>query len=339
MVNKRCGVQFRLQRLQSFAVSSSANASGYTYEFGCSNSPCIGVHRTVTRFRTCTTLQQTWLEKVNPDDIVKTAVITPFGLFEYVRMPFGLRNTAQTFQGFMDEVTRGLNFSFVYLDDILVASESPKEHADQLDELFRRFVKYGIKINPAKCVFNASKLDFLGLEISADGIKSLADKVAAIRDMPAPTNLMQLPRFLGCINFYRRFLPNLASTLAPLERLLSAHNHSTRFSFSTLEQRAFQAAKEKLAQATMLTHPRDEAPLAIAKMDAVSLLLSSISTQGNKHWLEGRKFFILADHKPLIYATLSRLSPVDNQGVDNQVADALSWPLRKHSKPTMNCHS
>ncbi|KRZ65090.1 Transposon Ty3-I Gag-Pol polyprotein, partial [Trichinella sp. T8] len=82
---------------------------------------------------------------VAEEDIPKTAITTPFGLFEYVRMPFGLRNAAQTFQRFMDEVTRGLRFCFVYLDDVLVASRSKEEHEKHFANLFRRFEKYGVK--------------------------------------------------------------------------------------------------------------------------------------------------------------------------------------------------
>ncbi|KFD60310.1 hypothetical protein M514_27529 [Trichuris suis] len=179
---------------------------------------------------------------VNTDDIAKTAVITPFGLFEYLRMPFGLRNAARTFQRFMDEVTRGLDYCFVYLDDVLTASSTVKEHHEHLSELFHRFVQYGINLNPAKCVFFSTKLDFLGMEITADGIKPLENKVTAIRQMPEPTSMTQLRRFLGCINLYRRFLPHLASTLAPLERLLSPR--SSRNCFRRRRGRLFMQPKK-----------------------------------------------------------------------------------------------
>jgi hypothetical protein len=75
---------------------------------------------------------------VRPEDVEKTAMITPFGLLEYVRMPFGLRNAGQTFQRLMDQVLRGLDFCFVYLDDILIASSSEAEHVQHLAEVFQR---------------------------------------------------------------------------------------------------------------------------------------------------------------------------------------------------------
>ena len=98
---------------------------------------------------------------VNPADIPKTAVTTPFGAFEFLTMPFGLRNAASTFQRFMDEVVRDLDFVYNYMDDILVASASPEEHVTHLRLLFERFQKYQVRINPDKCVFGASSLTFL----------------------------------------------------------------------------------------------------------------------------------------------------------------------------------
>ncbi|MCP6606343.1 reverse transcriptase family protein, partial [Klebsiella pneumoniae] len=88
-----------------------------------------------------------------------------------------LRNAAQTFQRFMDEVLRGLPFAYVYIDDVLIASNSEDEHADHLRSVFQRFDNYGIKINPDKCVFGTRSLDFLGHHIDQDGITPLPDRV------------------------------------------------------------------------------------------------------------------------------------------------------------------
>jgi len=86
-------------------------------------------------------------------DISKIAITTPFGMFEYLYMSFGLRNAAQTFQRFIDEVTRGLDFCYAYIDDILVASKSEEEHLQHLRILFNRLQEYGIIINPMICIF------------------------------------------------------------------------------------------------------------------------------------------------------------------------------------------
>ncbi|KRX25652.1 Retrovirus-related Pol polyprotein from transposon opus [Trichinella nelsoni] len=200
---------------------------------------------------------------VAEEDIPKTAIATPFSLFEYVRMPFGLRNAAQTFQRFMDEVTRGLPFCFVYLDDVLVASRRKEEHEKHLANLFRRFEKYGVKLNPAKCVFFASDLEFLGFKVCSQGIKPLAEKVEAIRRFRQPTTMHELRQFLGCVNFYRRFIPRAATLLAPLERLTCSHDSHKKLKLPEDTVKAFDEVKEALDNATLLSHPQEDAALSL----------------------------------------------------------------------------
>ena len=91
-------------------------------------------------------------------DIPKTATITPFGLYEFTRMPFGLKNAAQSFQRFMDEVLRGLDFCYDYVNDLLIASRSPAEHLSHLRQVFERLRQYGIIINAQKSVLGATSL-------------------------------------------------------------------------------------------------------------------------------------------------------------------------------------
>ena len=114
---------------------------------------------------------------IEPSDVPKTAITTPFGLFEFVRMPFGLRNAAQTFQRFIDQALRGLPFVYAYIDDLLIASSSSEEHLSHLEQLFKRLDEYGIVINPKKCVFGVPELDFLGHHVDCQGITPLPDKV------------------------------------------------------------------------------------------------------------------------------------------------------------------
>jgi hypothetical protein len=99
---------------------------------------------------------------VHPDDIQKTAITAPFGLFEFPFMSFVLRNAAQTFQRFMDGILRGLDFCFANVDDILVFSRSLEDHERHLRAIFSRLQTYGILINTAKCIFRASDVTFLG---------------------------------------------------------------------------------------------------------------------------------------------------------------------------------
>lgn len=157
---------------------------------------------------------------VPPMDIAKTAITTPFGLFEFVFMPFGLRNAAQTFQRFINEVLHGLDFCYAYIDDILIASATPEEHEDHLQQLFTRLDAYGIRINRTKCIFGDSEVKFLGYLVSEEGTKPLPEKVEAIKSFPKPINVKQLRQFLGTINFYRRFIPGAAKDQATLNDVL-----------------------------------------------------------------------------------------------------------------------
>lgn len=157
---------------------------------------------------------------VREEDVPKTAITTPFGLFEFLYMPFGLRNAAQTFQRFINELLHGLDFCYAYIDDILVASATEKQHKEHLHRLFARLNEFGIKINPAKCIFGTAEVRFLGYLVSAEGTQPLPEKIEAIKKYPTPTDAKQLRQFLGTINFYRRFIPNAAEDQALLNEVL-----------------------------------------------------------------------------------------------------------------------
>ena len=156
---------------------------------------------------------------VEPADIPKTAITTPFGLYEFTRMPFGLRNAAQTFQRFINEVLRGLPFAYGYVDDLLIASRTAEEHLQHLRLVFERLNEHGILISVSKSVFGVSALDFLGYHVDATGIRPLEQRVQVIRDFPLPTSQRKLREFLGLINFYRRFIAHCATIIQLLNDL------------------------------------------------------------------------------------------------------------------------
>ena len=147
---------------------------------------------------------------VDPEDIPKTAIATPFGLFEFLRMSFGLKNAAQTFQRFIDQILRGFHFCYAYIDDVLIASSSYDEHVQHLQMVLERFQKYGIVINPSKCEFGVTKLQFLGHQVDKEGIQPLQEKLLAIKNFLLPNTREQLCEFLGLVNFYHRFVQNCA---------------------------------------------------------------------------------------------------------------------------------
>ena len=117
---------------------------------------------------------------MNKGDIPKSAVITPFGLFEWVRMPFGLRNAGCTFQRLMDQILGDILHCFVYINDILIASPDAESHLRHVRQVFDRLRLHGLSINPEKCVFAAQELDYLGMRVSSKGCVPLEKHSEAV---------------------------------------------------------------------------------------------------------------------------------------------------------------
>ena len=167
-------------------------------------------------------------------------------------MPFGLRNAAQTFQQFIDQVLRGLHSCYANIDDVLVASANAEEHEEHLQAVFQRLSEHGIIINPDKCEFCVPQLNFLGHKITGQGIQPLEDKVSVIRDFPQPTSQSKVREFLGLVNFYHKFFPKCAVILHPLNDLLSSTKTKTQeLQWNTNATKAFQTIKDTLADATL----------------------------------------------------------------------------------------
>ena len=210
-------------------------------------------------------------------DIPKTAVITPFGLFEFLRMPFGLKNAAQAFQRLMDQVCRGLEeFLFVYLDDILIASCDTKQHRRHLRLLFKRLAEHGLVINVAKCKFGVDAIDFLGHRVTEQGVQPLPERVEAIRKIPPPCDAKALNEFLGKVNFHHRFVPHAATLMEPLHSM--SHVKGSDFQWTERLQSAFNGTKQALASATLLIHPSNTATTCLT-VDASNLAVGGVLEQ------------------------------------------------------------
>lgn len=230
---------------------------------------------------------------VAPEDVEKTAIITPFGLFEFPRMTFGLCNAAQTFQRFMHHtVFQELDADckdniFCYIDDVIIASTNEILHRKHLESVFKQFNKYNITINLAKSSFGKTELDFVGYHVTSDGIRPLGDKVKAITEFPKPKNVEQLRRFLGMVNFYRSHLPNAVTS----QSILSSYIHGSKkkdktiISWSPSADQAFEECKLSLRKAVTLSHPVANAALALMT-DASDTHVGAVLQQHvNNAWL------------------------------------------------------
>ena len=143
-------------------------------------------------------------------------------------MPFGLKNSAQAFQHLMDTVCRDLDFTFVYIDDILMASNDIATHKEHLHLLFQRLQKFGMMINVSKCQFGRNTIDFLGHRINSTRSFPLPDKVQVISELNQPVTIKGLQEFVGMVNFYRRFIPAAAQLMSrPIIRCIGRQAQNT----------------------------------------------------------------------------------------------------------------
>ena len=189
-------------------------------------------------------------------DIEKSAVITPFGLFEYLFMPFGLRSSSSTFQRFVDSIFMDVGCVFVYIDDILVFSESEEKHHNDLEKVLSLLEENNHKISIDKCQFYKSNTEFLGYSASAEGLKPKAQKGEDIKKKLARTNGLQIALMIpGNVNFYRKLIPQAADVLLPLTEA-SKHNPADKtLELGPPEKEAFIKIKDILAEVPALTHP------------------------------------------------------------------------------------
>ena len=270
------------------------------------------------------------------DSQMLTTIITHKGLFKYNQLPFGVTTAPSIFQRIMENLLQGLHHVTVYLDDILVTGSWRAEHLATLEEVLIRFEKAGMRLKRSKCKFMMSEVEYLGHVISKDGLKPSDAMIRAISQAPIPTNLSELKAFLGLVNYYGKFIPQLSTTLAPLYRLLATANH---FQWGNSQQNAFDKVKQQLVSSELLVHYDGESDLVLA-CDAspygVGAVLSHRFNTGQERpiayasrtlapaekrychldkealaiifglkkfhqYLYGRKFVIYTDHKPLSY--------------------------------------
>ncbi|XP_066595495.1 uncharacterized protein [Prorops nasuta] len=263
---------------------------------------------------------------ITKEDVPKTAINTPWGLYEYLVMPFGLKNATQTFQRYIDHLFRGLDFTFVYVDDILIMSENETQHRNHLKAVFEILKESCLSINLSKFKLRKSEIDFLGFRINKNGYSPAIDRVEKILNFPRPENVMELRRFLGMLNYYRRSIPDAAFHQAPLNDYLksSKKNDKTPIVWNKVSEEAYERCKRELrmtsdasttAIGAVLEQKKDDMwhPIGFfsRKLSPTErrystydreLLAMFAAVKHFEYLVEGRHFVIRTDHKPLIHA-------------------------------------
>ena len=258
------------------------------------------------------------------------------GLYCYNRLPFGISAAPSIFQRTMENVLQGIPNTCIYLDDLLVTGDTQESHLANLEAVLSKLQTAGLRLKRSKCTFMMPSVEYLGHQISTKGIQLTEDKVRAIKDAPVPTDVTQLRSFVGLVNYYGKFLPNLSSVLVPLYILLQK---GSKWKWGAQQDKAFSAVKSQLTSECLLTRFDPQKPLTLA-CDAspygVGAVLSHRLDDGSERpiafasrslspaekgyaqldkealaivfgvtkfhvYLYGHSFTIYSDHKPLQY--------------------------------------
>ena len=260
---------------------------------------------------------------------------THLGLFQFTRLPFGVASAPAIFQRAMDMILQGVQGVICYIDDILIAGSTSEEHLQKLEEVLQRLKAHGVRLKKEKCAFMRNSVEYLGHVVNAEGRCTLPSKVEAIVQAPQPENAQQLRSFLGLLNYYSKFVPNLASTLHPLNQLLQ---QDVKWRWTKECANAFEKAKEGLVSSKVLSHYNTDLPLkmaADASAYGVGAVISHVFPDGSERpiafasrtlskseknyaqiekealglvygvrhfhqYLYGRSFTLVTDHKPLV---------------------------------------
>jgi len=215
--------------------------------------------------------------RVDDEDLEKTAFICSRGMYKFKTMPFGLCNAGATFQRLMDVVMSGLHFHvcLIYLDDIIVFSQTTHQHFERLILVLERLRSAGLKLKPQKCLLFQRSVVFLGHVISKDGIATDPDKTRAVTEWPVPRSLRDVRAFLGLAGYYRRFVEGFAAIAGPLHSMLGKGG---KFKWTQEAQESFLRLKSALTNPPVLAMPQDEGGF-ILDTDASDTAIGAVLSQ------------------------------------------------------------
>lgn len=243
-----------------------------------------------------------------------TVINTHRGLFKYNRLSFGISAAPGIFQRAMEELLKDIPGVFLYLDDILISGANEAEHLERLRLVLAKLQAAGLKLSIEKCTIGVSSVTYLGYMIDKEGIHPTKEKVQAIADAPAPTNVSQLRSFLGLLNFYRRFLPQASTMLEPLNRLLQS---KTPWKWGKDQQSAFTECKRALLNSNALVHFNPKLPLVVVA-DSSSYGIGAVLC----HLIDG-------EERPICFASRTLTSSERNYAQLEKEALAITYALRK----------
>uniref|UniRef100_A0A914DCM8 RNA-directed DNA polymerase n=1 Tax=Acrobeloides nanus TaxID=290746 RepID=A0A914DCM8_9BILA len=196
------------------------------------------------------------------DQSAKLLVVnTHKGLFQYNRLPFGVKSAPAIFQQLMEQVLSGLSGVAAYLDDVIITGRNRQEHLENLSKVLSRFEQFGLRLRREKCSFLQPKVKYLGFIIDKNGIQTDPDKVKAIKNMPRPKDIKSLRSYLGFVNHYGKFVPRLYDLRSPLDNLLKK---DVPWNWSDQCEDSFAKIRSILMSPLVLTHFQPSLPLFLA---------------------------------------------------------------------------
>ncbi|XP_078237133.1 uncharacterized protein LOC144584609 [Pogona vitticeps] len=227
-----------------------------------------------------------WQLRIDPRDQEKTAFCSPFGLYEFRVLSFGLRNAPATFQRLMDQTLAGLSdFTVAYIDDIGIFSNTWEDHLIHLELVLQRLSAAGLTVKASKCQLGSPEIKYLGHMVGGGMIKPLEAKIEAVRDWPRPNTKKKVKSFLGLVGYYRKFIPRFSEIAAPLTDL-TRKKADDRIPWTSDCEAAFQRLKEALINYPVLRAPDFDREFIIytdASNSGVGAVLCQEDENGDQH--------------------------------------------------------
>ena len=193
-----------------------------------------------------------WNIEVEEKDREKLAFLTPFGLYEWNRMSFGVKTAPMFFQKAMQEVFHDLPYVLIYLDDIVILSDSEEEHSKHLQSVLQRLKEYNIKIRLDKCSFPVDELEYLGHIVNGQSCRTTPRYTGKIINCKKPESKKDVEAFLGLCNWIERFIPSISELTKPLYKLT---HKKVPFVWSEIHENAFQKIKKVIRNIKQLQLP------------------------------------------------------------------------------------